>query len=478
MSAQRATLAAVLWLLACGSGSPPQPPHVLLLTVDTLRPDYLSFNGYTPETSPDLDGLLRRSAYFDDALTPVPRTTPALASLLTGAYPHTTGVRTLTDALREGVVSLPERLRDAGYQTLAVVSNNVLGRERGLQRGFTVYDFGADGRSARQTVDAALVHLGRVLPGSPVFAWIHFVDPHVPYHPAPADAQALDPGYSGAHRLHFGWNRQPGEPADRHRAFPAELRKGEVTHRNALSDAVNAHIRRLYAADIRGLDREIGRLLEAVQTRLGGELLVVFTADHGESLGEHDLFFDHGDYVYGASARVPLAFALPEGHPLAGGRRCDGAVSLVDVVPTLLELLGMAPPEAPSPALEGRSLLPCLRGETLAPEPVFSESGFSFYPEWVPRRVRNDPEGRFRAVTRAGWRLVWTPFAAEHEAWELYDLRADPDETHNLYRADHPQVASLSAALTSWLARQPEAVPAKGIDPADQQALRALGYLE
>lgn len=73
---------------------------------------------------------------------------------------------------------------------------------------------------------------------------------------------------------------------------------------------------------------------------------------------------------------------------------------------------------------------------------------------------------------------MWTPFAADHEAWELYDLRADPDETHNLYRADHPQVASLSKALASWLARQPEALPATGIGPADQRALRALGYLE
>ncbi|MCZ6767583.1 MAG: sulfatase-like hydrolase/transferase, partial [bacterium] len=121
---------------------------VLLLTIDTLRPDYLSLNGYDRATSPFLDDFLADAFQFSRAITPIARTTPALASLLTGAYPHTTGVRTLTDSLSDEVTSIAEVFREAGYQTVAVVTNNVLKPERRLDRGFDVYDMERDIRTA------------------------------------------------------------------------------------------------------------------------------------------------------------------------------------------------------------------------------------------------------------------------------------------------------------------------------------------
>ena len=131
-------VAAVLALSACGEVSPTKPWPVLLLTVDTLRPDYLSGNGYDRPTSPFLDELFAEGTYFERALAPVPRTTPALASLLTGAYPHTTGVRTLVDRLPSEETSIAEVMQAAGYHTVAVVTNRMLGPGRGLDAGFDV----------------------------------------------------------------------------------------------------------------------------------------------------------------------------------------------------------------------------------------------------------------------------------------------------------------------------------------------------
>ena len=189
-------------LLACDS-SVARPPSVLFLTVDTLRPDYMSMNGYDRATTPVLDSLIAGGFYFEQAVAPVPRTTPALASLLTGAYPHTTGVRTLTDRLAADIVPLAEVLADSGYQTVAVVTNQVLAR-RDLDRGFTVFDVGGDIRSARLTTDAALRWVESLDPADAVFTWVHYIDPHTPYHTDAAIALRFDPDYHGPYRFQFG----------------------------------------------------------------------------------------------------------------------------------------------------------------------------------------------------------------------------------------------------------------------------------
>jgi arylsulfatase A-like enzyme len=460
-------------LAACGPGDP-GTPSVLLLTVDTLRPDYMSVNGYDRSTTPFLDSLVSEGWYFEQAVTPVPRTTPALASLLTGAYPHTTGVRTLTDALSADVIPVTEVLEAAGYRTLAVVTNHILPRRRGLARGFQLYDVATDARSARSTTDAALRAIGGRDSAAPLFAWVHYIDPHVPYQPDPAVAAAFDPEYHGPYRFNFGELAPPRHP------FPKELSKATVTHRNPLPESVNRHVNRLYAADIGTLDREIERLVTTVRERLGEDLIVVFAADHGESLGEHDFYFDHGDYVYNAGARVPLAIVLPRSHRAHGRGRCAGWVSLVDVVPTLMDLLDREPPPALRRQVEGRSLIPCLAGEALPAEPVFVESGHAYYPELVARRVRNDVSGRFRAVILGDWKLIWTPFQSEDLAWELFNVREDPRETANLYAPDHPELPRLKAHLEDWLAKQDpgDLAATRSVSEEDRAALRSLGYTE
>ncbi|MGI9430585.1 MAG: sulfatase family protein, partial [Myxococcota bacterium] len=329
---------------------------------------------------------------------------------------------------------------------------------------------------AGPTTEIARNRLAELDVQRPVFAWVHYIDPHVPYHPPEELAREFDPGYEGDYGLRFGYQPPPDEGLTGFEPFPPELPKDQASHRNPLSESVNAHIRRLYAAEIRAMDDELEALVEMVRS-LWPNTLIVFTADHGESLGEHDFYFDHGDYAYNAASRVPLFFVLPPEHELRGSGRCDGWVSLVDVLPTVLELLALPRPAALDRQIEGRSLMECFRGEPLPEVPVFVESGRAFFPELVTRRVRNDVEGRFRGVLQGRWKLIWTPFQTGDLEWELYDVAADPDETRDVHRPDHPAVADLSAELRTWMARARDTESGATISEQDREALRALGYL-
>lgn len=470
--------ALALGLGSCGRDRPVEPLSVLLLTVDTLRPDYMSRNGYDRPTTPFLDRLLADGLDFPQALTPIARTTPAIASLLTGAYPHTTGVRKLTDPLAEEVTTLPELLDADGYQTFAVVTNQLMPPARKLDRGFDVYDWAGDVRTAPETTSVALDHLDRVDPTRPLLAWVHYIDPHMPYHSDSQIAERFNPGYDGPYRHNFGWQPRPGQSDRTFRVFPKKLPKPIAVHRNPLPARVNAHIRRLYAADIRYLDDHVGPLVARMRELYGDRLLIVFTADHGESLGERDFYFDHGDYVYHAELRVPLNFILPEQHPMQRSGQCRGWVSLLDVAPTVLDLLGREVPPSMADQLEGRSLLPCWRGDSLEPRPLFAESGHSFYFDYVRRRQRNDVAGRFRAVTLGDWKLIWTPFLPPEEAWELYNLSRDPGETVNVYDAGHAEARRLQRLLADWLRRGDRTGSQAPWTEQDLEALRSLGYID
>jgi choline-sulfatase len=467
-------------VICTGSCSDPEPysGNVLIITIDTLRPDYLSFNGYDKPVSPAMDALLSDGWYFNEALTTVPRTTPALASLFTGSYPHTNGVRTLWNPIAKTASTIADDMQRAGYQTLAVVANSILVEERRIGQGFQTYDMDGDLRLADKTTDAFLERLDGLDAGKPVFGWVHYIDPHAPYQTDPNLIALIDPDYDGRFMKNFGWNGYKGGPSGSFTPYPDEYPKSVATHRNSLPDDVNEHIRRLYAADIMNLDREVARLLAGIRSKRGEEWIIIFTSDHGESLGEHDFFFDHGDYVYNAASAIPLGFFLPDSHPLHGSGRCDGWVSVVDVAPTLYELLGMEPTAEMHSQIEGHSLVPCMRGDLLTPAPVFIESGHSFFPKLVNRRVKNDVTGRFRAIVFGDWKLIWTPHLSDDEAWEFYYLRDDPEETLDLYNASLPEVQWLKQQLTNWMEKGSMDKIGEGYSEDDVKALRSLGYIQ
>jgi arylsulfatase A-like enzyme len=400
-------------------------------------------------------------------VTPIPRTTQALASILTGLYPHNHRVRTLFDHLPGEVRLVSELARSAGYRTIAVVSNHVLTAERGLDRGFEIYDSASDAREAAATTEAAIAHLRELDATDDVFLWVHYIDPHVPYFPPRDLAVAFDPDYRDRYRYSFGETK--GGVGDN--AYPRDLPKADAVYRNPLPDRVNAHVRRLYAADVRATDDAIARLVTWLRDEFGEGWLIVFTSDHGESLGEHAFHFDHGDYVYNAGLRVPLGIVPPSSRPFKRSEPVEDWVSLVDLGPTLAELLELEPPPS-----DGRSLVPYLRGEALAPRPVFGECGKSYYPTLVRRRQSFDVSGRFRSVIDEGWKLIWTPGLPDTQAFELYDLERDPRETQDLYAPDHPRASRLRQLLFEWIRDTPGTVAQPSAE--DLERLRSLGYVD
>jgi arylsulfatase A-like enzyme/Tfp pilus assembly protein PilF len=410
-------------LLICGWPHA-QPPNVLLITIDTLRADHLGCYGFAGARTPHVDGLASEGVRCADAISAAPITMPAHSSIFTGLLPPAHGVRDNgTFALGDANVTLAERLKARGYATQAFVSAIVLSRRYNLTQGFDGYDddlwaedqpklFMIRDRPAARTAELAVAWLNRWAsssPRPPFFLWVHFFDPHQPY------------------------------------AASLEDRKGAASP---------------YDAEIVSADRGVGRLLDALRDHgvLDGTL-VVLTADHGESLGEHQEK-THALFVYDATVHVPLIFRYPAKLPAA--RVYPGPVRSIDIVPTVLALLGLPGGDE----TQGQSLVREFRGEAPPPDlPQYSESllaelGFGMAP--------------LHAVRLGGYKLIRAPRP------ELYDLRADPHELRNIYADHRDQAARLERELDHLLeasARSARKAKENPMTRESEEGLRALGYL-
>ncbi|NJL30094.1 MAG: sulfatase, partial [Thermoanaerobaculia bacterium] len=351
---------ALLWL-GCGDRDA-RPKNLLILSVDTLRADAIGAAGYQAARTPNIDRLAAEGTYFTTALAPMPRTTPALGSLLTGLWPQRHGSREVGDPIREEVATLAEIFSQRGFATLAVSANDTAGPKQGLDRGFERFvtyrdliashgdhlyrdltDIPPDNPGwATVVTDQALALLRATPPEQPFLLWTFFFDPHFLYRPPRPWQDQVEAGRCWELYGYFQEHRQESG-----QVFSDV---GGVATR-ALEDC-----RRLYDVEIAYTDAEIGRLLAAL-AEMGRleETLVVFVADHGENFGESGLFFEHGDNVHDAGLRVPLIW---KGPGMAPGRRDPGVVSLVDVMPTLLEVFGV--PGDQRPTSDGVDLAPRL----------------------------------------------------------------------------------------------------------------------
>jgi arylsulfatase A-like enzyme/Flp pilus assembly protein TadD len=399
---------------ACGPAPAPAPERIVLVSVDTLRADHVGCYGARGARTPHLDTIAARGVRFEAAISPAPLTLPAHTSLLTGRDPPAHGVRhNSIHRLAPGTPTLGDRLAAAGYATAAVVGARVLERRFGLDQGFSRYDDDVRGRPRGPTgfaerpadavVDAAVAWLASA--PDRFFLWVHLYDPHRPYAPPPGFASAF--------------------------------------------------ANRPYDGEIAFADAEIGRLLAAVRARWGeAGLLVVATADHGESLGEHGEP-THSYSLYDATQRVPL---LMRGPGIPEGLAVGGPVALADVAPTILAMAGAAPLDGAT----GRDLGPWIRGSPVEPAAVYLETlATQLDFGWSPLLgLRTD---RFKYVRAP------RP--------ELYDLAADPGETHDL-AAERPEVVrELDAELARRVAAGAAPPVPAGIDAATRAELRALGYV-
>ncbi|MEQ1565612.1 MAG: sulfatase [Myxococcota bacterium] len=321
----------ITWLLACSPAPVDRRPDVIVVSVDTLRADRLGFMGHAQARTPAMDGLAAGGRVFEQATTPLPRTTPALGSLQTGLRPVHHGAREVGEVVTaEG--RLAGWLGEAGWQTRAVSAIQVAGPDQALDRGFDGFEVHHDAR-AREVSRAALHLVEGLDPGAPAYLWVHYADPHFPYLP-----EGGDPTDEACRKL--------GE-----RAAAGKLdRVSLFADRGGVATAVVESCRRLYDGEIAAVDAGIAALFRGLDAARGDRpRLVVLTADHGENQGENGLFFEHGPDLSDASVRVPLVISGPGVTP---GR--DGGVArLEDVAPTLLTLTGLPVPAG----LDGASLL-------------------------------------------------------------------------------------------------------------------------
>ncbi len=446
----RVTLLAKLGLVALACSSPSEEPHLFLVTADTLRADHLSQNGYPRETSPNLDAFAAGAHVFSQAVTLVPKTAPSFASHFTGQPPGRHGVTTNKRALPAGLPVLAEWLREHGYATAAFVSNPILSRRKGFDRGFDRYEEFPKEGGLEALVESFEAFAAGADWSRPHFVWIHFIDPHGPYTPPQAlrDLFVDDELFrADGRRVPLDYEPAPGQPVNR--VLGAVPRYQQIGREDRVAWYVSQ-----YDAEIRHMDAAFGRVLTLLRSRgLYDDSGILFTSDHGESLGEHDLFFEHGWFTYDASLRVPLLVKAPGA---GSGRRVDAQVSNLDTTPTLLALAGLPAPEG----LPGRDLL-----DTLEPRAVLAQNPSSY-----PRR--------YFALRHDGHKLVTSP---PREALELYDLERDPDETRNL-AGDEPALAARMRAELETL-REAEGLPAAPPDevepaPEEIERLRELGYVD
>jgi arylsulfatase A-like enzyme/Flp pilus assembly protein TadD len=380
--------------------------NILLVTIDTLRADRLGAYGASHPT-PALDGLATAGARFARAYTHAVMTLPAHASLLTGLVPPRHGVRTNgISRLPLEIDTVPERLRDAGYRTGAFIGAFVLDRRFGLDQGFETYDDSLQGRDVLDfrvaerpaaTVLAAALDWLRLSDSRPWFAWVHLFDPHTPY------------------------------------AAPA--RSGSA-----------------YTDEVLAVDAELGRFLDVLRAERRLErTLVVVTADHGESLGEHGEA-THGLFAYDATLRVPLIIVG------AGVRAAtvDQPVSHVEVAATLLSLVG-----ARAEGLDGDPLQSVLEAPGDDRRGIYFEAMDAHLTRgWAP----------LAGVVREDWKYVDLPLA------ELYQLSADPAESRNLVTSDAERAARLARETAEWQRGGTAAIERAAVDADAAARLRSLGY--
>ncbi|HSL18893.1 MAG TPA: sulfatase-like hydrolase/transferase [Methylomirabilota bacterium] len=393
--------------MAAAGEQPAGPPDVLLVTLDTTRADAVG------AATPVLEALAARGTRFTTAIAPAPLTLPSHATLLTALDPPAHGLRSNGgEVLPAGHPTLAEALGEGGRATAAVVGSRILDRRFGLARGFDHYDdrmqaevigeYGYPERDARAVTDAALAWLAG--PGSerPFFLWVHYYDPHAPYIPPSPFEGAGD--------------------------------------------------RAAYLGEVAFVDRQLGRLLEALPRGPEGTLVVV-AGDHGEALGEHGER-GHGIFLYRAALEVPLILAGPS---VPKGLVIGEPVALRRVAPAVLRLAGQ-----PGHALARQPGLPLAGGGSAPAGPVFAEATLprTAY-GWAP----------LRAVVAGGLKLVDAPRR------ELYDLAADPGEGRNL-AADRPDdVDRLAALLDGWSGADNRRAETPELDPDTRAALRSLGYV-
>jgi len=403
-----------------GSDRSVHPLNLVVVTIDTLRPDHLGCYGYSRIETPNLDSLARRGVLFETAVAQTPLTPPSHASIFTGQYPTVHHVRNTGGfILQSSARPLARILQENGWNTAAFVSSAVLKRVFGFSNGFDTYDdhmpkpgkgneFREDPeRAAGDTVARAVDWLNNQS-GKPYFLWVHLYDPHLPYNP-------------------------PGAFKEKYKNAPYD---GEIAY----------------------TDQQLGTLFGAVEKKAPGKTIIAVLSDHGESLSDHGEY-THGVFLYDSTLRIAFMMAGP-GVPV--GVRVKQQVRSVDFLPTVLKLLDLKSPEN----IQGISLVPTFSGGIAPTEVSYEET---LYPKlsmgW----------SELRGVRTNKWMYIRAPKP------ELYDLVHDPREEINVIQQHPAEVQKFEAQLNNVISpgrnSSSEKVETNLVDQRMMDQLKSLGYL-
>ncbi|MEE2778347.1 MAG: sulfatase [Acidobacteriota bacterium] len=410
--------------------------NLVLVSIDTLRADFIGTYGYPDRITPNIDALGERGAVFEDTLSVIGKTGPSFASIFSSLYPPTHGARRNGVRMRDDVPVLAEILGADGYRSAAFISNWTLkSRLAGVDRGFDHFDesfnkernsFGLMERDARDVTVDALSWLADREGTEPLFLWVHYSEPHSPYE--------LQSGHI------------PPEPDPELR--PSGWRK-----------------RVRYASEVAFTDTWIGKLLSGIEEKLGHDTLFVVLSDHGESLGEHS-YWGHGKNTHWPNLRVPWIVAGP-GIPT--GIRVPKPVSLIDVLPTVLDLLAIDPPKG----LVGTSRIANWATDGPSAQPRFAVGE------------------RGNAITKKGKTSYNHPVTISAQTEDLkaifdfssrrmryYDLRTDALEESPLDASPIDMRPPLGRQLEQWYRELPKYEQRRGeLTSEDLRQLKNLGYL-
>jgi arylsulfatase A-like enzyme len=417
-------------------------PNIILITIDALRADHLSCYGYPFPTSPHMDGLAKKSIVFDYAFCTLPKTSASLASLMTGLHPfvHKTGPS--MDTLKAEFITLAEALKMRGYFNIAVVDNSNLSPKFGFGQGFDeyigVYNKRKDKKESTPFITRTILDFLENNKKAPFFLWAHYIETHTPYLPPDEYVEARPPG----RRI-------------------KDIKKKILVNIdiwNPAPDPDEGYVVSLYDGAIKYIDSEIEKISSAFFDHGYREnTIFILTSDHGEELGEHNLFFDHGPLTFSSSTRVPLIMFVPGER----GRRVKQPVSLMDIYPTVLEKVGLVPPYE-------------IQGENMF---IRSKDRFLFIPGLVD--TFSVVQERYHLVKVDG-RLA-EELGLENEYF--FDLIKDPVEKTNMASKRKDRQALMEEKYREffhrhgYLRRPKDAAEKPDLSKEEVERLKALGYI-
>jgi arylsulfatase A-like enzyme len=414
------------------------PPDIVLITVDALRADYMGCYGFPHHITPEADRLASEGTLFEDVVTVIGKTGPAFASMFTSRYPPETGVRRNGIRIRSEIITVAEMLKHHGYETGAVISNWVL-REKmcGLNRGFDRYNQSFTRRRINllrekpaDDVTKQAIAMLKEFQNRPFFLWVHYTDPHAPYR--------------------------------RHRKFKVSGYTGKERESGGRK-------RRNYASEVRYTDHWVGVLLKELDRMADRDNMVIFfSSDHGESLGEHDCW-GHGKNVLQPGLKIPL---IVKGPRWPAGHRVAVPVSIIDFMPTLLLEAGIDLPAM----LQGTPLQDYLNDASHMSRRrfAFADRGLARF-RHEPRTQHEDP--RSMCIIADNTKLIYN---FDTQTYQFFDLVSDPGELQSEYTEAREDIQALKTELDTFY----ETLPKHSADldpelsPEDLRQLENLGYME